>query len=198
MMKTALILIECQNEFLAEGGKLYSMVQDVVSSNNIVEHINLAIRHARDRQMPVIHVPMAFSQGHPEVGTDPYGILGVVKSSGAFERGSWGWQHYAGIDFQEGDIMIEGKSSICGFSGTNLDYILRSHEISEIVLGGLLTNICIESTMRTAYGKGYKIQALTDCMATIGTSEQAAAVSYTFPMFSHPNLVQTWTTSYQN
>jgi nicotinamidase-related amidase len=196
-MKTALILIECQNEFLAEGGKLYSMVQDVVSSNNIVDHINLAIRHARDRAMPIVHVPMTFSQGHPEAGADPYGILGVVKSTSAFEKNTWGWQRYAGIHFRDDNITIEGKSSICGFSGTNLDYILRSHEISEIALGGLLTNICIESTMRTAYGKGYKIQALTDCMATLGSAEQAAAVSFTFPMFSHPTLAQTWAASHQ-
>jgi nicotinamidase-related amidase len=191
-MKTALILIECQNEFLAEGGKLYSMVQDVVASNNVVENINLAIHHARDRGMIVIHVPMTFSQGHPEAGAEPYGILGVVKDMGAFEKNTWGWQPYAGIDFRDGDMTIEGKSSICGFSGTNLDYILRSHEVSEIVLGGLLTNICIETTMRTAYGKGYKTHALIDCMATVGKSEQEAAVKYTFPMFSLPTATQAW------
>lgn len=82
--------------------------------------------------------------------------------------------------------MIDGKSSICSFSGTNLDYILRSHGISTIALGGLLTNICIESTMRTAYGKGYKTYALTDCMARLGKAEQEAAIAYTFPMFSYP------------
>jgi nicotinamidase-related amidase len=103
-MKTALILIECQNEFLAEGGKLYSMVQDVVSSNNIVEHINLAIRHARDRGMLVLHVPMTFSQRHPEAGADPYGILGVVKSKSAFEKNTWGWQQYSEINFNISSI----------------------------------------------------------------------------------------------
>jgi ureidoacrylate peracid hydrolase len=121
-----------------------------------------------------------------------YGILGVVKDMGAFEKNTWGWQQYAGINFHDGDMTIEGKSSICGFSGTNLDYILRSHEVSEIVLGGLLTNICIETTMRTAYGKGYKTHALIDCMAIVGKSEQEAAVKYTFPMFFLPTATQAW------
>jgi nicotinamidase-related amidase len=186
MKTTALVLLECQNEFLAKDGKLYSMVQEVVLSNNIVENINSAIYHAREKEMLIIHVPMTFSKGHPEVGTNPYGILEIVRSIGAFEKDTWGWQIFSEIDVRDEDIVIAGKSSICSFSGTNLDYVLRSHGVSTIALGGLLTNICIESTMRTAYSKGYTTHALIDCMATIGKAEQEAAIAYTFPMFSHP------------
>jgi nicotinamidase-related amidase len=186
MKSTALVLIECQNDFLAKDGKLYRMVEEVALSNNIVENINRAIRQARNKEILIVHVPIAFSKGYPEVGINPYGILDVVRNTGAFEKDTWGCQIYSAIDVRDEDIVIDGKSSICGFSGTNLDYVLRSHGISDIALGGLLTNICIESTMRTAYGKGYKTHALTDCMATLGKTEQEAAIAYTFPMFSYP------------
>ena len=166
------------------------MVQEVVRSNNIVENISNAIRHARNKGLLIVHVPIAFSKGHPEVGTNPYGILDVVRNTGAFEKDTWGWQIYPEIDVCYEDIVIGGKSSICSFSGTNLDYVLRSHGISTIALGGLFSNICIESTMRTAYGKEYKTYALTDCMATLGKAEQEAAISYTFPMFSQPMSYQ--------
>lgn len=85
---------------MAEDGKLFGMVQEVVLENNIVENINAAIALAREQNMLVIHVPMAFSQGHPEVGTAPYGILKVVRDTGAFEKETWGWQKYVGIHFQ--------------------------------------------------------------------------------------------------
>jgi nicotinamidase-related amidase len=186
MKNTALIFIECQNDFLAKEGKLNSMVREVVSSNNIVENINNAIRQARNQEILVVHVPIAFSKGYSELGTNCYGILDVVRNTGAFEKNTWGWQIYPEIGVQDKDIVIDGKSSICSFAGTNLDYVLRSYGISTIALGGLLTNICIESTMRTAYSKGYKTHALTDCMATLGKAEQEAAIAYTFPMFSYP------------
>lgn len=186
MKNTALIVIECQNDFLAEEGKFYSMVQEVVSSNNLIKNINAAIHYAREQEILVIHVPLTFSKGHPEVGSNPYGILEAVQKAGAFEKDSWGWQFFPNINVEDGDVVIDGKSSICSFSGTNLDYILRSHGISTIALGGFLTNICIASTVQSAYGKGYENYVLTDCVATIGKAEQEAAITYTFPMFSHP------------
>ncbi len=52
---------------------------------------------------------------------------------------------------KDGDIVIEGKRGLDTFASTNLDFILRSKGIKSVVLGGFLTNCCVESTMRTAY-----------------------------------------------
>ena len=87
---------------------------------------------------------------------------------------------------QPGDIVIEGKRGLCGFASTNLDFILRSRGIDTIALGGFLTNCCVESTMRTAYEKGYDVITLTDCTAATRSEEQQAAVSQDYPMFSQP------------
>ena len=61
--------------------------------------------------------------------------------------------------------MIEGKRGLDTFASTNLDFILRSKGIDTIVLGGFLTNCCVESTMRTGYENGYRVITLTDCVA---------------------------------
>jgi nicotinamidase-related amidase len=42
------------------------------------------------------------------------------------------------------DIVVEGKHGLCGFASTNLDFILRSRGITNVVLGGFLTNCCVE------------------------------------------------------
>jgi ureidoacrylate peracid hydrolase len=75
---------------------------------------------------------------------------------------------------------------LCGFASTNLDFVLRSRGITNIALGGFLTNCFVESTMRTGYEKGYKVVTLTDCTATVSEEEQRLAVEKNYPMFSRP------------
>ncbi len=84
------------------------------------------------------------------------------------------------------DIVIEGKRGLDGFASTNLDFVLRSRGITNIALGGFLTNCCVESTMRTGYEKGYNVVTLKDCTAALSEEEQKAAVEKNYPMFSRP------------
>jgi nicotinamidase-related amidase len=60
---------------------------------------------------------------------------------------------------KEGDLIVKGKSGLCGFQSTNLDFLLRQNDIKNVVLAGFLTNCCVESTMRTAYEYGYRVSA---------------------------------------
>ncbi len=60
--------------------------------------------------------------------------------------------------------MIEGKRGLDAFGSTNLDFILRSKGITTVVLAGFLTNCCVESTMRSAYEKGFEVITLTDAV----------------------------------
>lgn len=184
--QTALVLIELQNDFLAEGGALNPLVNTVLKDNRVVDNINETIGGARKLGMRIVHVPMAFSYDYVEIGDDPQGILDIVKSAGAFRKSGWGAAFYEGIDIQDHDLVIDNKSGICAFAGTNLDLILRHHGITAIALTGLLTNICIESTMRTAYNLGYRVHTLTDCMATVSHAHQAAAIEHNFSFFSKP------------
>jgi ureidoacrylate peracid hydrolase len=70
--------------------------------------------------------------------------------------------------------------------GQGRDVILRSKGITTIVLGGFLTNCCVESTMRTGYENGYQVITLTDCTPATSVPEHENAISYDYPMFSKP------------
>jgi nicotinamidase-related amidase len=105
---------------------------------------------------------------------------------GAFVKGSWGAAIVDELAPQPGDIVIEGKRGLDTFASTNLDFILRSKGITTIVLGGFLTNCCVESTMRTGYENGYQVITLTDCTAATSVAEHENAISYDYPMFSKP------------
>jgi nicotinamidase-related amidase len=183
---TALILVDDDNDFLSEGGKLHGAVKPVLDSNNVIGNINTLLRFARQNGIPVFHVPIMFSPDYSEMGNAPYGIFKAVKEVGAFQKGTWGAEVADVLDAHDSDIVVKGKSSTCAFATTDLNSQLKARGIRTVVLGGLLTNICIESTMRTAYDLGYEVYTLTDCTATLGDEPQRTAIAINWPMFSKP------------
>src|SRR3977135_1500705 len=79
-----------------------------------------------------------------------------------------------------------GRFRISAFPSTNLDFILRSKGIQTVVLAGFLTDVCVESTMRSAYERGFDVVTLKDCTATLSQAAQDAALAHSFGVFSHP------------
>jgi ureidoacrylate peracid hydrolase len=183
---TALVLIEYQNDFTTEGGTLHGAVKPVMDSTNMLPNTVAAAKAARALGVQIMFVPISFSPDYRELAQEPYGILKGVVDSRSFQKGCWGAEIVDVLKPEGSDIVVEGKRGLCGFATTNLDFILRSRGITDIALGGFLTNCCVESTMRTAYEKGYRVVTLTDCTATVSEDEQRFAVAKNFPMFSRP------------
>lgn len=184
--QTAIVLLELQNDFLSPEGKLYPMVEAVLSRYDVVANLNRMISSGRTAGATIVHTPIRFSADYREMGPAPYGIMKVVKDSGALVHGTWGGSIAPFIDHADADLVIDGKSSIDAFAGTNLEYVLRARGINRIVLAGQLTNICIESTMRSAYDRGYDVVAVTDATSTIGLEQYRISVENNWPMFSKP------------
>jgi nicotinamidase-related amidase len=185
---TAVVLIEYQNDFASEGGALHGAVEEVMDKTNMLDNTKRVVDAARAAGVTVMHAPITFAEGYGELSAHPYGILkGVVDGQG-FVKGSWGAAIIDELAPQQGDIVIEGKRGLDTFASTNLDFILRSKGIKTIVLGGFLTNCCVESTMRTGYEHGYQVVTLTDCMAATSLEQHDNAIAYDFPMFSQPTM----------
>jgi nicotinamidase-related amidase len=184
--ETAVVLIEYQNDFVSEGGALHGAVSDVMASTNMLQNTADAVKQARDTGATIIHSPITFAEGYGEISATPYGILAGVVESNAFVKGSWGAEIVDTVAPQDGDIVVEGKRGLDAFASTNLDFILRSKGIKNVALGGFLTNCCVESTMRSAYEKGFNVFTLTDCVAATSQEEHDNAIAKDYPMFSHP------------
>lgn len=184
--QTALVLIEFQNDFTTEGGVFHGGVKGVMDATNMLANTVETVKKAREAGVTVVHVPIAFTSDYHELTPNPYGILKGVKDNGAFKKNTWGAEIVSDLKPHAEDIVIEGKRGLCGFASTNLDFVLRSRGFRNIALGGFLTNCCVESTMRTAYEKGYNVITLTDCCATLSQEEHDNALAKDFPMFSQP------------
>lgn len=184
--ETALVLIEYQNDFISAGGALHDGVKAEIARTGMLGKTRNLVAGARTRGVRVIWSPILFSDGHPELGEAPYGILSGVKATNAFRLNAWGGEQAEGFEVEPGDLVVSGKRGLCAFASTNLDFLLRHNGIRRVALGGFLTNCCVESTMRSAYELGYDVITLTDCTATLSQEQHDAAVSYTYPMFSRP------------
>ena len=183
---TAIVLIEYQNDFATEGGIFHNAVKEVMGANRMLPNTVKVVTEAREAGATIVHVPISFSGDYHEITPNPYGILKGVVDNKAFRKGTWGVEIIDELKPQPEDIVIEGKRGLCGFQSTNLDFILRSRGIQTVALGGFLTNCCVESTMRSAYERGFEVITLTDCTAATSQKEQDAALACDFGMFSHP------------
>ncbi len=183
---TALVLIEFQNDFTSPNGVFHDAVNPVMQANNMLANTVEVVTRSRDAGISIMHAPITFAEGYGELTKHPYGILKGVVDNKAFRQGTWGAAIVDVLKPHPGDIVIEGKRGLDAFPSTNLDFILRSKGIETVAIAGFLTNCCVESTMRSAYERGFDVLTLKDCTAALSQEQQNAAVAYTFPMFSHP------------
>jgi nicotinamidase-related amidase len=183
---TALVLIEYQNDFTTEGGVLHGAVAEVMDSTDMLDKTVAVVEAARAAGVTIMHAPITFVEGYHEISSHPYGILKGVVDGNAFVKDSWGAAIVDDLAPQPGDIVVEGKRGLDTFASTNLDFMLRSKGIQTIVLGGFLTNCCVESTMRSGYENGYRVLTITDCVAATSQAEHDNAIAFDYPMFSLP------------
>jgi nicotinamidase-related amidase len=184
--RTAIIMIEFQFDFCKEGGKLHEACKASIDATGMIGNTVSLVEAARAKGVKIIHAPILFSDDYKELGSTSYGILANVKAGGCFLASGPGGEIIPELAPQSNDLVVKGKTGLCAFASTNLDFVLRQNGIETIAICGFLTNCCVESTMRTAYEKGYNVITVTDCCAATSIEQHDAACNFTFPMFSVP------------
>merc|ERR1719401_69065 len=179
-------MIEFQNEFTTEGGKLHDGVEDVMASTGMLQNAAQACEAARLKGCKVIHAPISFAKNKSDNPNRGLGILKGCADGELFIEGTWNAEFCEKMKPQPGDLVVKGKKGLDAFPGTDLEQILKANGIQTVALGGFLTNCCVESTMRTAYEKGFNVVTFTDCVATTSPAGQVGATEGTFTLFSQP------------
>lgn len=169
---TAVVMIDMQRDFLEPGGFGALLGNDVSQLAPIVPACARLLALARASGMTVIHTqeahdpqladcpPAKKARGNLSCGIGDTGPLGRVLVVGE-----------PGADFvpalapRPGDVVLR-KPGKGAFFATSLDTILRNKGITHLLVGGVTTEVCVQTTLREANDRGYECLLVTDCAAS--------------------------------
>jgi gluconolactonase len=174
---SALLVVDLQNDTVGEQGAFAdSGAAEFAARHGVVAQAARLAEAARAAGMPVIFVWHIDEPGHVDSTRNCELFRGIVEADGLV-RGTWGAQPVAGLEPQEGDIVVE-KQRMSSFNSTTLDTKLRGLGVRRIVVCGAWTNFAIEHTCRDGADLGYEVAVVTDATATISDEWQAAAFAF--------------------
>lgn len=170
--RSALVMIEFVNEWLAPEGRLRGLMQDerqFVRSQAAGRH---ALEAARKAGMPVIHATLQMSADYRELGRARFGLRGAIPNAGTWRKQDSGWRFHEIFTPKPEEFIISGRAGASAFAASDLDNYLRGQGITRLYLAGYATHVCIESTMRAAHDLGYESVVLSDATAAFTAQQQ--------------------------
>ncbi len=191
---TTLVLIGYQNDYFAADGILHQVIEESSRVTGTLANTVDLVKRLQSTPLLVVTTPIVFTPDYSEL-IEPVGILKTVKEMGAFKAGTKGVETIPELRrFGERIIEVPGKRGLNAFSNTDLDNLFQQRGITNVVLAGVATSICIDSTGRSAYERGYKVSVLSDCTSGRTTFEQDFYCENVFPLYAevidHEQLLQ--------
>ncbi len=184
--RTALLVIDPVNDFLSDGGADWEMTKTTVEMNDVVGNLKRVIEGARERGIPVLFGPMAYTeedyadqQLHRRSGINRY-----MFEKKMFLAGSWGADFHPDLQPREGDTVLLPHKSIDVFE-TDLPDHLRQKGITHLVIAGMTANLCCESTGRHAMEKGYDVTFLSDAIGASNVPAYEASIRVNYPLIAN-------------
>ncbi|RYL90333.1 cysteine hydrolase [Sporolactobacillus sp. THM7-4] len=159
--ESALLVIDVQNDYCHKNGSLGKQGMDVSGVGKMIPHLNRLIDQARAH-----HVPIIFIRTIHEKSTDSYSWTRRLRGKSQADlcrKDTWGSDFYEVAPRAE-DIIVT-KHRYSAFIHTRLDSVLHTLHVRNLIMSGVSTNICVESTARDGFMLDYDVVFLSDCTA---------------------------------
>jgi len=186
--KTALILVDVLNDFLADDGKLNEKVQPMIEKMGLKANLKNLIESSRKAGIKIVYAPHGLDEHSFENLPHVLPRMQWAKDNHIFWKDSKGADFYQEFYPVEGDIVAERHHIFDSFYNTDLDQQLRANGIENVVLAGFTSQTCVEGTGRHALEAGYHVTFLTDGVAEFTQRAHDMAIEISYPAFGHAVL----------
>jgi nicotinamidase-related amidase len=185
--RTAVLLVDPYNDFLSEGGKLWPPVRLVATDVGLLDNLRAVVAAGRQAHLQILFVPhRRWQEGdyedwdHPNPSQRLHG-----QQLHIFALGTWGGEFHPDFQPADGDVIVQEHWAQSGFATTDLDFQLKQHGITHVIVIGMLANTCIESTGRYAMELGYHVTLVRDATAAFEPEMMHAAHELNGPTYAH-------------
>lgn len=161
---TALLVIDMQNGFLEPEGSMQKIGLPHAELLRSIPGCVSLVDAARAAQVPVIYTRYVYMPDYSDAGILPTELVPAMKEVGSLTTGSWDAEIIDALAPLPGDVIID-KSRPSSFYGTRLEPLLTSLQIRSLVMCGVTTNICVETTARDAGQRDYRVHVISDATA---------------------------------
>jgi ureidoacrylate peracid hydrolase len=174
--KTALLVIDMQNDFVHPRGNFAARGVDISGANKLIPLVKRVIDACRQAPVKIIYTQHTFRPDFSDQGKMYNEILyrrhGVIAEPGSgaegqkvvrLVRGSWNTAIVDELAPLPGDIIIDAKHIFDCFYQTDLELVLRNLGIENLIFAGVTCSICVETTLRSAFHRDFRCLLVEDC-----------------------------------
>jgi ureidoacrylate peracid hydrolase len=190
---TALIVVDMQNGYCSPGGYFSHLGVDLAPTQQVIPAVAELVRTVRDAGVQVIWLQNGWDTEQKEAGGP--GSVNQLKGNSLklmrkqpelygtlLTKGTWDYELVKELTPDASDIIVP-KPRYSGFAGTQLDSILRSRRIQTLLVCGVATNVCVESTIRDAFFLEYYPVLIRDACYQAGPDFIQQATIYNVEQF---------------
>jgi nicotinamidase-related amidase len=172
---TALLVVDVQNDYVDPDGALGKAGVDMAANVAMIPRLEDLLAAAREH-----HIFVVFTRNWHRPATDSQAWRERVERSMPLDErpgraDTWGADFYR-VSPREGEEVVS-KFRYDAFLGTNLEYLLRARSISTVIVGGVTTNVCVESTARSAHMRDFHVLLVEDCCSSDDQSLHEATLT---------------------
>ncbi len=163
---TALIVVDMQNSFCADDGGCGKPGLPIQNLQKAIQPCVRLVTAARSAGIPVIFTRYMYRPDYADGGVMIKHLLPELRDVRALQASTWDIEIVPDLTPQDGDFIVD-KNRPSSFYATNLETMLHGLDVDSLVVSGVTTNCCVESTVRDASHRDYKTFVVEDAVAEL-------------------------------